>query len=82
MQLLSCLIVTFTALAIFASSFVTSWFVALLNYFATFGIFVILASAHFGLAVNILANFAIFSACSEHPFLVYPQANARLLSGR
>ena len=54
---------------------------ALLNYFATFGIFVILASAHFGLAVNILANFAIFSACLEHPFLVYPQANAHLFSG-
>ena len=40
--------------------------------FASFGIFVILASAHFGLAVNILASFAIFEAWLEPPFLVYP----------
>ena len=40
--------------------------------FATSGIFVILASVHFGLVVNILANFVMFAACLEHPFLVYP----------
>jgi len=38
--------------------------------FAAFGIFLILASAHFRLAVNILANFAIFAACLEPPLLV------------
>ena len=72
LHLLNCLIVTFATFAYFASCFVILWFVALFNYFATFGISVILASAHFGLAVNILANFALFSAYLELPFLVYP----------
>ena len=40
--------------------------------FATFGKFVILASAHFGVADNILANFTIFVAYLEPPFLNYP----------
>ena len=38
--------------------------------FAAFGMFLILASAHFRLAVNILANFAIFAAYLEPPLLV------------
>ena len=40
--------------------------------FATFGIFGILASAHFSVSENILSNFAIFAAYLGPPFLVYP----------
>ena len=43
-----------------------------LGKFATFGQFFILASAHSGVAENILANFAIPVACLELPFFVYP----------
>ena len=46
--------------------------------FATFGIFAILVNAHFGVAENILANFAIFSACLGASFLNSPLAIPRL----
>lgn len=49
--------------------------------FATFGKFVILASAHFGVADNILANCNIFVAYLEPPFLIYPYADPRFLPG-
>ena len=49
--------------------------------FASFGNFVILACAHFGVADNILANFAIFVAYLEPPFLIYPYADPRFLPG-
>ena len=48
--------------------------------FATFGLLVFLTSAHFGVAQDILANFAfaIFAAFLEPSFLVYQEANPRL----
>ena len=73
------LVVIFATFAIFAFRFVASWFAFVK--FASFGKFVILARAHFGVADNILANFAIFVAYLELPFLIYPYADPRFLPG-
>ena len=80
-QVLNCPIVAFATFALFASCFVISWFVALLNLRLLGYLLFFLVCTLVWQRISDPCEFCYICAYLEPPFLVYLEPKARLLSG-